>query len=84
MTEQDLYQYIDFTPFKGREPVFWGTKIRITHVLDDFCNGLKHDEILKQHSELTEKHLEALFVFCRASLKENDILRVAGILGFIT
>jgi uncharacterized protein (DUF433 family) len=82
--DQELHQFIDFTPFKGVEPVFRGTNIRVTHVLDDFCDGLKHEDILKQHPKLTEKHIEALFVFCRASLKENDYLRVANIIGMMT
>jgi uncharacterized protein (DUF433 family) len=84
ISEQQLHQYIEFTPLKGQEPVFRGTNIRVSHVLDDFCSGMKAEDILKQHPKLNQQHLQALFVFCRAMLKENDALRVTSLIGLYT
>lgn len=84
MTDQEVYQYIDFTPLKGGEPVFWGTKIRVVHILEDFCKGMKHEDILKEHPQLNDRHLQACFVYCRLVLKENDALRGTAMIGFLT
>lgn len=84
ISEQELHQHIEFTPLKGREPVFRGTNIRVSHVLDDFCSGMKSEEILRQHPKLSELHLQALFVFCRVMLKENDALRFTSLIGLYT
>lgn len=76
MTDDEIYQYIEMTPFRGREPVFRGTEIEVKHVVDAFADGLKEQEILKQHPTLTEKHIQAAFVFCRIALRENDLARL--------
>lgn len=76
MTEQDLYQFIEMTPFRGREPVFRGTKITVRHIIDDFAKGMNFDDVLNEHPELTTKHLQAAFVYCRLALKEVELRRV--------
>ena len=81
MTEQEIHQYIEMTPFKGREPVFRNTNITVAHLISDFAEGLKEDEILKQHSQLTEKHIQATFVFCQTAIKELDMARVLLLFG---
>ena len=84
MKDEEIHQYIEMTPFKGSEPVFRDTNIRVAHIIDDFANGLKETEILKQHSQLSEKHIQAAFVFCRVTLKENDLARVWLAFPFIS
>lgn len=76
MTEQEIYQYIEMTPFRGREPIFRNTNIAVAHIIDDFAKGLKHDEILKHHPQLSDKHLQAAFVFCQIAIKEADLARI--------
>ena len=76
MTDDEIYQYIEMTPFRGREPVFRGTQIEVMPVINAFADGLKEQEILKQHPKLTEKHIQAAFVFCRIALRENDLARL--------
>jgi uncharacterized protein (DUF433 family) len=76
MTEQEIYQYIEMTPFRGHEPVFRNTNITVAHIIDDFAKGLKETEILKQHSELSEKHIQAAFVFCQIAIKEADLAKI--------
>ena len=82
MTEQEIYQYIEMTPFRGREPVFRNTKIRVVHVIEDFAKGMNFDEVLKEHPQLTPKHLQAAFVYCRAAIKESDLARIFLSFGF--
>ena len=76
MTEQEIHQYIEMTPFRGREPVFRGTNIRVTHIIDDFAKGMNFDEVLKEHPKLTNKHLQAAFVYCQVAIKEADLARL--------
>lgn len=76
MTEQEIYQYIEMTPFRGREPIFRGTNIQVMHIIEDFATGMDFDEVLKQHPLLTRKHLQAAFGLCRMVFKENDALRL--------
>lgn len=75
MTEQEIYQYVDMTPYRGYEPVFRGTKILVTHIIDDFAKGMNFDEVLKEHPQLSTKHLQAAFVYCQIMIKENDLAR---------
>lgn len=77
MTEQEIYQYIEMTPFRGRKPVFKSTKITVEHIVDDLANGMSVEEILAEHKDLTPKHIQAAFVFCRTAIKEADTLRLA-------
>ena len=76
MTDYEIHQYIEMTPFRGHEPVFRGTAIEVKHIIDDFAKGLNFDEVLKEHPQLTTKHLQAAFVFCQIMLKENDLARI--------
>jgi len=84
MKDEEIHQYIEMTPLKGNEPVFRGTNIRVSHIIDDFANGLKEDVVLKQHPQLSERHIQAAFVFCRVALKENDLSRVLLAFSLIT
>jgi uncharacterized protein (DUF433 family) len=63
-------------PFRGREPIFKGTNITVKHIIDDFAEGLKESEILKQHPQLTEEHIQAAFVFCQVAIRESDLARL--------
>ncbi|HEX8249714.1 MAG TPA: DUF433 domain-containing protein [Pyrinomonadaceae bacterium] len=77
MNEQEIYQYIEMTPFRGRKPVFRGTNITVEHVIDDLAKGLTVEEILKEHEALTAKHIQAVFVYVQAQMREWEILRLA-------
>lgn len=84
MTEAELYQYIELTPFKGREPVFRGTTIRVIHIIDDLAKGMTFEEILKEHPKLNQKHLQAAFVYTQTVFKELETGRLMGVLGWLT
>jgi len=76
MTEQELYQYIEMTPFRGREPIFRNTKITVKHIIDDFAKGMSAEEILSEHKELSKNHLHACFVYMKNQLEEFEQLRL--------
>jgi len=76
MKDDEIHQFIEMTPLRGTEPVFRGTNIEVAHIINDFAEGMKEEEILKQHPQLNEKHVQAAFVFCRVALKENDMARL--------
>ena len=78
MNEQEMEQYIELNPFRGNEPIFRGTKITVNHIINDLANGMNFNEILKQHSQLSHKHLQAVFVYCKIAVKENETRRVFG------
>lgn len=82
MTQDELYLYIDMNPPHVMEPVFKDTGIRVAHIIDDFAKGMKEAEILKKHPELTEKHIQAAFVYCQTALKEGNYARY-GILAYL-
>ena len=70
----EVYQYIEVSPTKGRESVFWGTRIRPEHIIDDFAKGMTPDEILKEHPQLTLKHLEAAIVYQQSMPTDKQLL----------
>jgi uncharacterized protein (DUF433 family) len=76
MNEQETYQYIEMTPFRGREPVFRGTNIRVSDIIDDLAKGMTTEEILKVHGELTPKHLQATFVYAQTAIRDLERLRL--------
>jgi uncharacterized protein (DUF433 family) len=77
MTEQEMYQYIEMTPFRGRKPIFRGTDLTVEHIIEDFAKGMTAEEILKEHKSLTEKHIQAVFVYVQALIRDFERLRVA-------
>lgn len=81
MNEQEIYQYIEMTPFRGRKPVFRGTNITVEHIIDDLAKGLTVENILKEHEALTPKHIQAVFVYVQAQMRELEILRLAYAAG---
>lgn len=81
MNEQEIYQYIEMTPFRGRKPVFRGTNITVEHIIDDLAKGLTVENILKEHEALTTKHIQAVFVYVQAQMRELEILRLAYAAG---
>ena len=76
MTEREIHQYIEMNPFRGNEPVFWKTNIAVSHIIDDFAKGMNFEEVLKEHPQLTAKHLQAAFVYCKIALRENEVRRI--------
>ena len=76
MTGQEMQQYIEFNPLRGREPIFRETNVTVSHIVDDFAKGMTFDEVLKEHPQLTTKHLQATFAFCRTAIKEADLARL--------
>jgi uncharacterized protein (DUF433 family) len=77
MTENDIHLYIDMHPSHAVHPIFKGTEIKISHIVDDFANGMKEADILQKHPEPTEKHIQA----CRTALKEGNYARY-GVLSY--
>ena len=84
MTEQEFYQCIELTPFQGREPVIRGTNIRVVHIIDDFAKGMTFEEVLKEHHQLTQKHLQDVFIYTQTVFKELETARLIGLLGWWT
>jgi len=81
MDEQEIHQYIEMNPFRGKEPIFRGTNITVKHIIDDFSKGMSAEEILSEHKALTQNHLQACFVFIKNQLEEYEQLRVYSITG---
>lgn len=77
MTEQEIHQYIEMTPFRGQKPVFRGTNIKVEHVIDDLAKGMSTEEILQEHDALTPKHVQAVFVYIQTVIRDFEKLRVA-------
>lgn len=80
MTEQEIHQYIEMTPFRGRKPVFRGAKITVEHIIDDLAKGMTVEEILKEHTSLTPKHMQAVFVYVQSVIRDFERLRLAYLL----
>jgi len=81
MNEQEIHQYIEMTPFRGQKPVFRGTNITVEHIIEDLAKGMSAEEILKEHKSLTPKHLQALFIYVQAKMRELEILRLAHVIS---
>ena len=82
MTEQEIiYQYIEMTPFRGHEPIFRGTTIRVKHIVDDLAKGMSIDEILSEHKPLNKDHIQACFVYIKHALEEAEDLRIYAATG---
>jgi uncharacterized protein (DUF433 family) len=76
VTSDEIHQLIEMTPFRGREPVFRVTNVEVRHIINDFADGMKEAETPKEHPQLSEKHIQATFVFFRVALDENDPARL--------
>lgn len=81
MTTEEIHQYIDFYPLRKREPVFRGTNIRVSHIIDDFATGMSFDEVLSEDQELTKQHLQACFVHVNSEMEEMKNLPVYSLTG---
>jgi uncharacterized protein (DUF433 family) len=79
MTIDEIYEYIEVTPFNGGDPVFWGTRITPEHILKDLSKGMSTEEVLKEHPQLTAKHIEAAFVYRNNFPTDKELL--FGIIG---
>jgi len=77
MTVDEVYRYIDVTPFGRRPAVFWGTNITPEHVVDDFAKGMGTDAILKAHPQLSADHIEAAFTYVREFPSDPERLLIA-------
>lgn len=76
MTDQEIYPFIEMTPFRGREPIFRGTKITVKHIIDDLAKGMSVEEILAEHKELNQNHIQACFVYMKSQFEEVEDFRL--------
>jgi uncharacterized protein (DUF433 family) len=76
MTIEEVYQYIEVTPFNGG-PSVWGTRITPEHIIDDFAKGMSVDSVLKEHPELSAEHIEAAFMFSKQFPTDKQKLFIA-------
>jgi len=74
MTVEEIYKYIDVNPLRGGEPVFWGTKLSVSHILEDLQKGMSNERILSEHPELTLDHLVAALVFAKHFPTDEELL----------
>ena len=83
MTPDEIYQFININPGKGRPSVFWGTNITPEHIWEDLGKGLTFDQILSHHPQLTSDHLEAALLYREVFPTDEERLAVIalGIFG---
>jgi uncharacterized protein (DUF433 family) len=76
MTGAEVFEYVEMNPFRGGEPVFRGTKIRVSHLLGGLADGMNFEQILNEHKQLTQRHLQAAFAIAEAAFREADLWRL--------
>ncbi|HEX9264425.1 MAG TPA: DUF433 domain-containing protein [Candidatus Binatia bacterium] len=60
----DYRNIITIEPDKrSGKPCIRGTRMTVTDVLEYLAGGMTHDELLREFSDLTEKHIRACLAF---------------------
>jgi uncharacterized protein (DUF433 family) len=80
LSKINISNYIDLNPYRGGEPIYLHTKIRVSHIIDDLAKGMSFEEILKEHKELTYEHLQATFIYLQQILKDHNVWKVMALI----